>query len=253
MISVCESYATEHKIIFNGKKSKLVVFSKNCLNNEISEVFVCNEKVERVNNLNYLGHQLYADRNSNMIGGINNDFKIKVNTFLGTFHGLSSKIKNELFMKYCTSFYGSNVCALDCKSLEQLCVSYRKSLRRIWCIPSRTHCNLLPHISSHVPIEVELHKRFLKFFERGIKNDNETVKFIFNHALYNSSRLGKNILYINKTYDLNIQNIQHLCTGINYSNQIINSWNNSCKAENIRIGKQICELVFMRDSLDPWL
>ena len=47
--------------------------------------------------------------------------------------------------------------------------------------------------------------------------------------------------------------IQHLCTGINYSNQIINSWNNSCKAENIRIGKQICELVFMRDSLDPWL
>ena len=87
--------------------------SKNCLNNENSEVFVYNEKVERVNNLNYQGHMLYANRNSNMIKGINNDFNIKVNAFLGTLHGLSSNMKNDSFMKYCTGFYSLNVCALD--------------------------------------------------------------------------------------------------------------------------------------------
>ena len=248
MIGICENYAREHKIVFNGKKSKLMVFRKSHVS-EIADVFVNNEKVERVHCMKYLGHMLYDDRNNSLVSSVNNDFKVQVNTFLGSFQRLTAKVKNNLFLKYCMSFYGSNLCSLYDKSMEQLYVSHRKSLRKIWSIPSRTHNKLLPHISDHVPMEVTLYKRFMKFFCKGMLNENDTVSFIFNHAIHNSSRLGKNLLFICKKYKLNIRRIN----SCNYDKEILDSWIKSCCTEDVRVGHQIREIVEMRDSLEPWL
>jgi hypothetical protein len=81
MIKVCEAYAKEHSIIFNGNKSKLMRFSKN-LSETYSDVFVNGQKVKKVREMDYLGHTLYEDRNNNMLSGITNEFNVKANTVL---------------------------------------------------------------------------------------------------------------------------------------------------------------------------
>ena len=43
-------------------------------------------------------------------------------------------------------------------------IAWRKVVRRIWKIPSTTHCNLLPAINKSLPIEFLMKKRVLNLF-----------------------------------------------------------------------------------------
>ena len=52
------------------------------------------------------------------------------------------------------------------------------ALRRIWNLPNNTHCDLLPLISSQVPIEIQLKCRFLKFYRSLLESDNKLIRFV---------------------------------------------------------------------------
>ena len=43
-------------------------------------------------------------------------------------------------------------------------IAWRKVVRRIWKIPSTTHCNLLPAINKSLPNEFLMEKGVLKLF-----------------------------------------------------------------------------------------
>ena len=251
MIKICELYARKHSIIFNGKKSKLMRFSKGHPET-YADVYVNGQKVEKVSKMEYLGHIIYEDRSVSMIGAIINEFNVKFNTMLGTFNHVSSHVKDDLFCKYCTSYYGSNVSALYDKEIQELCVSQRKAIRRVWNLPWRAHSCLLPHISRCLPVDVNLSMRFMSFYISGYQSYNPVLNFIFNNAAYCYGRIGRNLKYICNKYD--IKNLDfskcntHICNSI-----ISDNWRRNCLSENVRIGSQIKELVRNRDSIDPWL
>jgi hypothetical protein len=251
MIKICELYAAEHNIIFNGKKSKLMRFSKNPFES-YADVYVSDQKVEKVQKMEYLGHTIYEDRSNSMMGVIVNDFNVKVNTLLGTFNHLSSVIKNDLLGKYCTSFYGSNVCALYDSDIQQLCVSTRKALRRVWHLPWRAHSKLLPHISGHLPVDVTIDKRFMNFYISGYHSHNPVLRFLFSNASFCYSRIGRNLKYVCNKYSIE-QSDFNQCNIHLFDSTVIEKWKDSCLSEEVRIGSQIRELVCMRDSIDPWL
>jgi len=52
--------------------------------------------------------------------------------------------KLKLMKAYCNSFYGSVLWDLTNASIRDVCIAWRKGLRRIWDLPHNTHCNLLP-------------------------------------------------------------------------------------------------------------
>ena len=146
MIHICENYADEYKIKFNGSKSKLLVFDKYAPQSTIA-VSVSGEPVEHVTSLKYLGHSLLDNRQDPHIHYVRRDFIRKVNSFLADFSSISSNTKFDLFNTYCMSLYGTHECDLDTKSMDPLYVEWRKSVRIIWNIPSRAHSSLLCHIS----------------------------------------------------------------------------------------------------------
>ena len=150
MIKICEQYAKEFNIAFNGSKSKLIVFGENCEQINVS-VKVNGAEVERVSKLNYLGIYVHQDRCNSMVQDVLKDFNIKVNSFLGDFGCTSSALKNTLFDKYCMSLYGSQNCMLYNRDISKLFISWRKAIRRIWRLPFRAHNRLLPLISYLVP------------------------------------------------------------------------------------------------------
>ena len=61
----------------------------------------------------------------------------------------------KLFHSYCTSYYGCELWQLSNPNIS-FCVAWRKGLRRIWKLPSNSHCILLPIISHCLPIFDEL-------------------------------------------------------------------------------------------------
>ena len=249
MIRVCETYACDFDIKFNGKKSQLMVFGK--CKGEIN-VRVNGEKLEVVNTMKYLGNVISNSVCDPMISNVKNDFTCKVNAFLGNFSEISSHVKNSLFQQYCLSLYGSTACMLDNIKVKELKIAWRKAIRRIWNLPYRTHSELLPLISKQLSIEYVMYKRFIKHFLSGLFHKNESVNFIFHSSLYYSSRLSNNFRYVMKLCGKSIKNVKDL-TYVNEMYTFIDSVGHTSSQENMRIAEQICELCQRRDSFEDWI
>ena len=247
MIKKVEQFAKINDISFNGKKSKILYFSKDKDCQPI-RIAVNGDSVEQVCNVNYLGHSICIDRNDSLVECIVRDFNVKVNSVIANFSGISSIVKHSLYEKYCTSLYGSNFLDFGNEvAIGTLCRQWRKAMRRIMCLPGKAHSRLLPHIVNTPPINVILMQRFIKFFQSGLKSRNCTVKHIFENAVGSKSRLGRNFKYILVTHcntkPSAVFDENNLCK------LVLKSWLDGCSDEDIRISCQIRELVEERDSL----
>ena len=247
MIRICEQYAIDYDIKFNGSKSQLMVFGKH----KADCVFhVFGEKVAIVNEMKYLGYHIVSDCTKSMVKPVVNDFSCKFNTFIAYFDEIKSEVKNNLFKQYCTSFYGHLNCALYEDSIEDLNKAVRKAIRRVWRLPYRSHSSLLPHIADFKPCHITLWKRFVSHFHSGCKNENKTVSDIFRYSLFGMSRLSKNYKFvIKKISDFlsgckDISNIN--CNSI--KSAIDRYWFSTCSFEDIRNANHIKELCLDRDT-----
>ena len=97
MIALCEKYADEHSIKFNGNKSKLIVF--NSKHTVKPNVKVKGEYLDVVDNLKYLGNFLYSDRSNSMSDYVRKDFTKKANACIADFNNISSQVLHELIEK----------------------------------------------------------------------------------------------------------------------------------------------------------
>ncbi len=59
----------------------------------------------------------------------------------------SCHIRNILFQQYCTNFYGSQLLPFCDVKIQELYISWRVAVRRVWHVPWRTHYNMLAHIA----------------------------------------------------------------------------------------------------------
>ena len=80
-----------------------------------------------------------------------------------------SETKYFLFKVFCMSLYGSVMLDFSSKHVEMFYTTWRKCIRLLG-LPYRTHNNLLHLICSDIPVDGQLHLRFLN------KSDNTCVK-----------------------------------------------------------------------------
>ena len=77
----------------------------------------------------------------------------------------------------------------------------------VWKIPYITHNDLLPHICDDLPIEVQLYRRFIKFFHKVISSDNCLVRTCSFLALEGScSPVCNSLNFIMSSYRLSKHN-----------------------------------------------
>ena len=70
------------------------------------------------------------------------------------------------------SLYGSQLWPLwNNDFLNKICRKWRNALRRIWNLPADTHCDLLPLITSQVPIDIQIKCRYFKFYKALINSE----------------------------------------------------------------------------------
>ena len=178
LISICEKYALDHDILFNGKKSKLLIFGST--SNKDPKIYVNGAVVPVCDNAMHLGNFVSSNVSDSIDYGIGK-FNSSFNYFMASFGKCQSSVKNKLFIQYCSSFYGSQIWPLYKNELtKKICVNWRNALRRIWRLPSNTHCDILPLIASLSPINIQLNCRFLKFYKSISESDNSLVGIYLN-------------------------------------------------------------------------
>jgi len=118
--------------------------------------------MEIVSSYTHLGHIIsnsFSDEQD--ILSRRNAFVGQVNSVLCYFGKLPSVVKARLFRSYCTSFCGCVLWDLSCSTLDDFCIAWRKSIRRIWNLPYQAHGYLLPLLCSCLPVYDDLCLRFL--------------------------------------------------------------------------------------------
>ena len=238
MLNICKNYAARYDVMFNDK-SQLIIFKSRMDDGPAPEIFIHGKKLEAVDSITHLGHIIHENIFQNDASKCVKDFYIQFNSFMGDFRYLGSDMRNYLFSKYCSSFYGSQILPVyDNTSMYDLYLAWRSSIKKVWRIPWTTHSNMLPILAGVMPPNLMFEKRAIGFINNLLKSENKAVQMITGMAIYGSnSVLGKNFKYLSYKYNLS--------TSVLYK-----SWSRHCD-ENIELINtcgQIRKLCDIRDN-----
>ena len=106
------------------------------------------------------------------------------NLCMSDFGQLSYTAKCKLFNQYCSSFYGSPLWSLNSTIVESMCVDWRKALRSLWRVDSRTHYDLIAAVSNQIPLILSL-TFFIHFISACLSTSNCIVNIITEIAICN--------------------------------------------------------------------
>jgi hypothetical protein len=216
MLAICDDYANEYCISFNANKSKCLVVlprTRRFLSDYIKKCtfYVGDNPIEYVDSFAHLGHVISNQLTDNDdILKRRSDFVGQANNVLCFFSKLSPCVKYRLFQSYCMSLYGCELWLLGNEQINDLCVAWRKSLRRIWGLPFKSHCYLLPLLSQCLPLADEICRRSLHFIKVCYNNDSSLVRAVTKYCLQfgrHSSIIGHNLLFCLQLYKCNIEDI----------------------------------------------
>ncbi len=138
LIHICEDYADEDDVLFNGSKSQFMIFKghdchvKNCF------IAMNNVPLKNTNKAVHLGHSLNTDDDDSIVTAANAQFWGDFNLFSADFGHCSPYLQCKLFKQYCCSFYGSPLWLLSSHIVNKACTAWRKALRKMWRLSPMT-------------------------------------------------------------------------------------------------------------------
>jgi len=101
-----------------------------------------------------------------------NDILSKRNSLCGKMNNVLCYFGNVIFLlslnynllrAYCSDFYGCVRWDISNSAIEDVCIAWRKSLRRVWDLPASTHTRLITPLGGLLQLKVELASRCVKF------------------------------------------------------------------------------------------
>ena len=143
-------------------------------------MYLNDKKIEWVNPIKHLGN--YIDRSLN--DSIDCAHKIsiyighQVNTLCANFGCLQMSVLVCLFKTYCCKFYGSQMWLINSKSINYVCSSWNKGVRRILNlhVPHDAHTWLLGPLLKQNQIKKQFIVRTLRFLFCMLKSHNGIVE-----------------------------------------------------------------------------
>ncbi len=106
-VDICKNCAAKYDIMFNVKKSLLIIYKCTWRKPPDPYMYINNVKFPHVNQVIHLCHNLIEDIFKFNASECVAYFNRQCNMYFANFQYANSNIRNVLFHKYCTAFYGS--------------------------------------------------------------------------------------------------------------------------------------------------
>ena len=165
-------------------------------NEPIDGIFHNNVFIKTNKNAIHLGVPLSSNDSNLIIKEAIDTFLTSVNGIMCLFPQAHSSVRYQLFKSYCMSLDGCVLWDLSSKYIQRFYVAWRKSVRYVLGLPYKTHSNLLPLVCNDKPINLQLYKRFIKFFSSIINNNNSVISLCGELALQGSNSSACNNLNV---------------------------------------------------------
>jgi len=205
MLKIASDVATSLRLKFNQEKSQYLVYrSKASTLSFPSRIDFSGVNVVEATEGAHLGNILGASSLSSSISRAVSDLYSRTNVLLSRFGFCSpADVRYRLFKSYCVIAYGSPLWDLDGAVISDYYTAWRKCVRRVWGIPNRTHCDLLPGICDDRGIETQLISRTVKFIRSAMQADNLPLNICIQLALSGSnSSVSNSISFISNLFQI---------------------------------------------------
>jgi len=123
------------------------------VNSLFPTILNCNRNlINRASEYTHLGHIISVNLNDSCeILSKRNSLCGKINNVLCYFHNRNPVVKLKFLRSYCSDFYGSGLWELGQPSVEDVCITWRKGLKRVSELPTRTHSGLVAPLCGLLP------------------------------------------------------------------------------------------------------
>ncbi len=202
LLNICHECGVELDILFNERKSKVMVFKSSTFRNCLVPTFIMGScTLDICSSFTYLGHIITSDRKDNDdISRQCRSIYARGNMLVRNFSKCSVDVKLLLFKTYCTSLYTAQLWANYTQaSLRKLSVAYHSILKMLLNLP-RWYSNSMLFVNVGVPTFQELLRRYVFGFKSRIEcSDNNLIACINERNLtYPSSltQLWNKLLHI---------------------------------------------------------
>ena len=178
LLLACEKYSKEHAIIYNSKKSSVLICKNRATLHVPSPSFAVNDiAIGEVAKVKYLGHVITNDMtdDADMMRQRRQLYALG-NVLSRRFHMCSIEVKNTLFRSFCTPMY---TCQLwwnfSVQSMHKLNVAYNNAFRFMHHLP--TYCSAsLMFVVNRVPnCRAVIRNRIYGFMKRLVSSSNALV------------------------------------------------------------------------------
>ena len=205
MLDICELFGDEYHVGYNATKTKCIKFSNIAVDEQYC-VKLNDVILKWVRSVNHLGNEIDCSlRDKCDVDAKKYTFIGSVNKLLHIFGCLQSHVLVKLFQNYCCSFYGSVLWKQNDSAIHDICIEWNKALRKVWRLPNTAHTAMLGPLNNQCHISDQLSMRFMKFYDRMHRCDNDLVNFMANVAKHNHNGFIKNnIMYIKWKYDIDL-------------------------------------------------
>ena len=121
------------------------------------------------------------------------------------------------------------------------------ALKRVWNLPVNTHCDIIPLVTSQLPIEIQLKCRFLKFYKSLLKSDNTLISYLSKFKTFSChSTISNKLNQILSDLNLDVFELQMLSQN-KIKKMYHDKWLSSVNDLYIIHSKYIYELCMMKD------
>ena len=131
-----------------------------------------NTRIDFVNECQLLGITLSNNILDNNVHSAVMKLNRKSNELRAEFNLLPCNVKSQLFTTFCLDAYGSQIWNFDSNMVDPYFIAWRKSIRMLWSLPLRSHCNLLPSSLNSNNNVVKSITRSCILADRSVLGDN---------------------------------------------------------------------------------
>lgn len=188
MLKTCEQFSEEFDVLYNSQKSHVILFDPHRRVHTRPVVTLNSNVINYIDSALHLGN--FIGRNAHKLNTqkIIHELYIRTNTLLSHYSHCSSDTLRHIFVSYCTSFYGSSLWNLN--NIEQLCIAYRKCVRKLFNLPYRTHSVLIQYILQQPDLPHILLQRFCSFITDCYLSSNRLLNLCAQLSLYTNQNVN---------------------------------------------------------------
>ncbi len=187
MISICERFGHEYSMEYNPKKTVCVLFSKK--KKKTPEVRLNGVPLQWVDNVKHLGNYLDSDlKEMTEVRMKRSDLVGRVNNLIVTLGKSKDAIVRKVFNSECAHFYGAQAWSFDDKHVRDFQIMWNRCVRRVLCLPYRTHTRYLPHILGVCNATDEIYSRFINMVNVMQNSKNVRIQYVANMSRASTRR-----------------------------------------------------------------